>query len=81
MQAVWVTIPLLPVLALGAVPAATLATAVPRVAMTDVLGLSFWGVGFLFEAVADYQKSQWSKARKRKEHDEDFLTSGLFSVR
>lgn len=80
-QAVWVTIPMLPVLALGAVPAATLSTALPRVLSTDVLGLSIWGMGFFFESVADYQKSQWAKQKKLKQHDEDFLTSGLFSVR
>ncbi|KAJ4155327.1 hypothetical protein LMH87_000581 [Akanthomyces muscarius] len=79
-QAIWVTIPMLPVLALGALPAATLATALPSVLATDVLGLSIWGMGFFFEAVADYQKSQWVKQKKRKEHDEDFLTRGLFSV-
>ncbi|KAF1734094.1 hypothetical protein CRV24_005629 [Beauveria bassiana] len=79
-QAIWVTIPMLPVLALGAVPAATVAAALPRLAATDVLGLSLWGMGFFFEAVADYQKSQWVKQKKLKLHDEDFLTSGLFSV-
>ncbi|KAM3515035.1 hypothetical protein MY11210_001273 [Beauveria gryllotalpidicola] len=79
-QAVWVTIPMLPVLALGAVPAATVAAALPRLAATDVLGLSLWGLGFFFEAVADYQKSQWTRQKKLKLHDEDFLTSGLFSV-
>ncbi|ATY66029.1 membrane protein, putative [Cordyceps militaris] len=76
-QAVWVTIPMLPVVALAAVPAAALPAGL---AVTDVLGLSLWGVGMFFEAVADYQKSQWAKQKKRKEHDEDFLTSGLFSV-
>lgn len=80
-QAIWVTIPMVPVLALGALPAAALATALPTVLATDVLGLSIWGMGFFFEAVADYQKSQWAKQKKRKEHDEDFLTRGLFSVR
>lgn len=80
-QAVWVTIPMLPVVALGAVPAATLATAVPRLATTDVLGLSLWGMGFVFESVADYQKSRWVKQKKLKQHDEEFMTSGLFSVR
>ncbi|KAJ6781209.1 hypothetical protein PWT90_10722 [Aphanocladium album] len=80
-QSVWVTIPMLPVLALGAVPAATVATALPRLATTDVLGLGLWGMGFFFESVADYQKSQWSKQKKLKLHDEDFMTSGLFSVR
>ncbi|OAA50964.1 hypothetical protein BBO_00911 [Beauveria brongniartii RCEF 3172] len=80
-QAIWVTIPMLPVLALAAVPAATVAAALPRrLAAPDVLGLSLWGMGFFFEAVADYQKSQWVKQKKLKLHDEDFLTSGLFSV-
>ncbi|KAM3438715.1 hypothetical protein NHJ13734_004056 [Beauveria thailandica] len=79
-QAIWVTVPMLPVLALAAVPAAAVAAALPRLAATDVLGLSLWGLGFFFEAVADYQKSRWVKQKKLKLHDEDFLTSGLFSV-
>lgn len=78
-QAIWVMIPLLPVIAINAVPAATLATALPRVAWHDVVGFGAWIVGFYFEAVADYQKSQWSKQKKLKQHDEDFLTKGLFS--
>lgn len=80
MQAVWVTITILPVIAFNAVPAATLATALPKVIPTDVIGLGLWAVGFGFEAVADYQKSQWAKAKKAKQHDEQFLTKGLFST-
>ena len=79
MQAVWVTITTLPVIAFNAIPAATLATALPKVIPTDVLGLGLWVLGFGFEAVADYQKSQWAKAKRAKLHDEQFLTKGLFS--
>lgn len=80
-QAVWVTVQMLPVVALAGVPAASVGAALPRLAATDVLGLSLWAVGFVFESVADYQKSQWSRRKRLKLHDEDFLTSGLFGVR
>lgn len=79
-QAVWVTLPLMPVLALNAVPASTIMSTMGRLSATDVLGLSLWVTGFAFEAISDAQKSRWLKEKRNKTHDEEFLTSGLFSV-
>lgn len=47
--------------------------------LTDILGLLLFTGGLSFEILADRQKSAWSAAKKRKEHDEDFLTSGLWA--
>ncbi|EPQ63757.1 BgtA-21550 [Blumeria graminis f. sp. tritici] len=77
-QATWVSICLLPVLALNSIPSKLLST-LPLIKATDVLGLSLFVGGFAFETVADRQKNNWVKAKKRKEHDEKFLTSGLWS--
>lgn len=77
-QAIWVMLPLMPVLALNAVPATTIAAGAPRLAASDVLGMSLWAVGFYFETMADLQKSRWRREKALKLHDEAFLTSGLF---
>lgn len=80
-QAVWVILSLMPLLILNAVPAATLTTAIPRLLLSDVVGLGMWTTGFVTEAVADSQKRAWLKAKLEKAHDEHFITSGLFSRR
>lgn len=71
-------LPLMPVLALNAVPASTVAAAVPRVAPSDVIGVAMWITGFYFEVKADLQKSRWRRAKELKRHNEAFMTSGLF---
>lgn len=77
-QATWVSLCLLPVLALNSIPATTLA-ALPLVTLTDVLGLALYIGGISFEATADAQKSAWMAEKKAKKHSEDFLTRGLWS--
>lgn len=77
-QATWVSLCLLPVLAVNSIPATTL-SALPFWTLTDVLGLGLYVGGFAFEAVADRQKSLWMKERKEKKHSEEFLTRGLWS--
>ena len=76
-QATWVSLCLLPVLAINSIPATALA-ALPLVTLTDILGLLLYVGGITFEATADYQKSQWLAEKKEKKHDEDFLTRGLW---
>ena len=80
-QSMWVSLCLMPVLAINAAPPIALsATALgSSILATDVLGLSIWAVGFLTEIIADKQKSQWVKEKREKLHDEEFLTKGLFS--
>lgn len=77
-QAAWVSLCLLPVLAVNSIPATAL-SALPFVTATDVLGLALYVGGLAFEAVADRQKSQWMKEKKEKKHSEEFLTRGLWS--
>ncbi|TKA70509.1 hypothetical protein B0A55_07281 [Friedmanniomyces simplex] len=77
-QATWVSLCLLPVLAVNSIPATALA-ALPLVTLTDVLGILLYVGGITFEATADRQKSQWMKEKKEKKHSEDFLTRGLWS--
>lgn len=77
-QAAWVSLCLMPVLAINSIPATTLA-ALPFLTITDVLGVLLYLGGIGFEATADRQKSQWMKEKKEKKHSEDFLTRGLWS--
>ena len=77
-QAAWVSLCLMPVLAINSIPHAALAT-LPLVTTTDVIGLLLFVGGLGFEVTADRQKDAWVQEKKRKEHDEDFLTRGLWS--
>ncbi|TGO12337.1 hypothetical protein BTUL_0090g00280 [Botrytis tulipae] len=77
-QATWVSLCCLPVIALNSIPHPLLST-LPTLMLTDIIGLLLFAGGLSFEIVADRQKSAWVAAKKRKEHDEDFLTSGLWS--
>ena len=77
-QATWVSLCLMPVLAINSIPHAALAT-LPLVKLTDVFGLLLFVGGLGFEVTADRQKDAWVQEKKRKEHDEDFLTRGLWS--
>ncbi|TGO28302.1 hypothetical protein BPAE_0029g00300 [Botrytis paeoniae] len=77
-QATWVSLCCLPVLALNSLPHPLLST-LPTLMLTDIIGLLLFAGGLSFEIVADRQKSAWVAAKKGKEHDEDFLTSGLWS--
>ncbi|MCJ1401508.1 hypothetical protein MMC11_004722 [Xylographa trunciseda] len=77
-QATWVTLCLLPVLALNSLPSTLLSTASP-ILLTDILGLLLYTGGLSFEIIADRQKSQWVEEKKAKKHSEEFLTRGLWS--
>ncbi|MCJ1300224.1 hypothetical protein MMC08_003019 [Hypocenomyce scalaris] len=78
-QATWVTLCLLPVLALNSLPATKLSTIPAGIAITDIVGLLLYVGGLSFEITADRQKNQWVQEKKEKKHDEDFLTRGLWS--
>ncbi len=77
-QATWVSLCLMPVLAVNSIPHTVLST-LPVLGITDVIGLALYTGGLIFEVIADKQKNAWAQARKRKEHDEEFLTTGLWS--
>ncbi|KAK5661899.1 hypothetical protein OQA88_10008 [Cercophora sp. LCS_1] len=75
-QATWVSLCLMPVIAVNAVPATAFGAGLKA---TDVLGLGLYVGGLTFEVLADRQKSRWSREKKAKVHDEQFLTKGLWS--
>ncbi|KAH7323533.1 hypothetical protein BKA65DRAFT_70691 [Rhexocercosporidium sp. MPI-PUGE-AT-0058] len=77
-QATWVLLCLMPILAVNSIPHVALST-LPAIGVVDVIGLALYIGGLSFEVAADRQKNAWVQAKKRKEHDEDFLTSGLWS--
>ena len=77
-QATWVSLVLLPVLSVKALPAAATALTA-RLGALDVLGAALWVGGFGLEVAADAQKNRWSRDRAAKKHEEQFLTAGLWS--
>ena len=77
-QATWVSLCLLPVTAVNALPPSTF-NGIPRYASTSILGLALFVFGFAFEVIADRQKSRWMEEKRAKKHSEEFLTRGLWS--
>lgn len=78
-QATWVSLCLMPVIAINSLPVATFASLPASVALTDILGLLLFTGGLSFEVVADRQKDAWVQGKKTKKHSEEFLTHGLWS--
>ncbi|KAI9745563.1 MAG: hypothetical protein M1818_001097 [Claussenomyces sp. TS43310] len=77
-QATWVSLCLMPVLAINSIPNKLLST-LPKFKISDAVGIFLFIGGLGFEIVADRQKSKWVKEKKEKKHDEDFLSRGLWS--
>ncbi|KAF7312052.1 Carbohydrate esterase family 9 protein [Mycena indigotica] len=75
-QATWVVLVGLPVYMVNVIPP----TLHPLLGMTDVLAGTLFTGSFLFEVIADKQKSAWRKAKDSKEHEEKFISSGLWSI-
>lgn len=79
-QATWVSLCLMPVLAINSLPMSIFASLpAAAVGITDVLGILLYLGGLSFEVVADRQKDAWVQEKKQKKHEEDFLTRGLWS--
>lgn len=78
-QATWVSLCLMPVIAINALPASTFAALGAAVSITDLVGILLYVGGLSFEVTADRQKDKWVQEKKTKQHDEDFLTRGLWS--
>ncbi|KAF4595901.1 DUF1295-domain-containing protein [Ophiocordyceps camponoti-floridani] len=74
-QACWVAAIMTPVIALNACPP----TALPPLGAIQALGFILWAGGMTLEVVADGQKGKWLQGRRQKQHDEPFLSSGLYS--
>lgn len=71
---------MMPVIALNSVPGPAMALTT-ALGVTDVLGIALWAGGFACEVIADRQKSKWVHEKRTKQHDEEFLTRGLFGKR
>ena len=52
----------------------------PSLSCRDYASLGLFAGSLLFEIAADRQKSAWRRARENKEHEEKFITSGLWSL-
>jgi len=75
-QATWITLTALPVYAVNAIPRHMQ----PVMGIRDYVGIAAWIGSFLFEVIADRQKSDWRTRKDNKEHDEKFITTGLWSI-
>jgi len=75
-QATWVTIVGLPVYLCNTLPARFH----PTLTACDWFAVGLYSASLALEAIADHQKSNWRRAKDRKEHDEKFITSGLWSI-
>ncbi|KAI4240435.1 MAG: hypothetical protein L6R40_005146 [Gallowayella cf. fulva] len=78
-QATWVSLCLMPVLAVNSLPASLFSTLPAAIGVTDILGALLFLGGFSFEVTADRQKNKWVQEKKTKKHNEEFLTRGLWS--
>ncbi|EDR08703.1 uncharacterized protein LACBIDRAFT_297170 [Laccaria bicolor S238N-H82] len=75
-QATWIMAVGLPVYLCNAMPARLH----PALGLGDYTTLGIYAGSFLFEVIADRQKAAWRRAKDAKEHDEQFITSGLWSI-
>ncbi|KAJ3876275.1 DUF1295-domain-containing protein [Lentinula edodes] len=76
MQATWVFIVGLPVYLANTIPK----NVHPPMNTRDYLSVGLFASSFFFEALADRQKTIWRRRKDAKEHDEKFITSGLWSL-
>ncbi|TDL20775.1 DUF1295-domain-containing protein [Rickenella mellea] len=75
-QATWIFVVGFPVYLANSLPAHLNPALGPR----DYISLGIFASSFLFEVIADRQKAAWRAAKDNKEHDEKFITRGLWSI-
>ncbi|KAH9983095.1 DUF1295-domain-containing protein [Russula compacta] len=75
-QASWVFLVGMPVYLVNIVPA----NLHPALTCRDYASLGLFVGSLLFEVIADRQKSAWRHAKGNKDHEEKFITSGLWSI-
>jgi len=73
-QATWVSLVGLPLWLINTLPS----TLHPELGYRDYASLALFASSFLLEVAADAQKSKWRARKDRKEHDEKFITTGLW---
>jgi len=74
-QGVWVAMTALPVYLTNGIPSRVH----PALGVQDMIGLSLWGFGFVFQAVANFQKQQW-RQEVGKDYKRSFISHGLWSL-
>lgn len=74
--ATWVFVVGLPVYLANTIPA----NAHPPLGIRDYAAFGLFAASFLFEALADRQKTVWRHRKDAKQHDERFISSGLWSL-
>ncbi|KAJ7650747.1 hypothetical protein FB45DRAFT_888701 [Roridomyces roridus] len=75
-QATWVMLVGLPVYMVNVLPAPLH----PALGIRDYAAFGLFATSFLFEVIADRQKTAWRHAKNAKQHDEKFITRGLWSI-
>lgn len=75
-QATWILLVGLPVYLCNIAPVGIH----PPLSTRDYAAIGLFAGSFIFEVVADMQKHYWRKAKDAKQHDEKFLTSGLWGI-
>jgi len=75
-QATWVSLVGLPVYLVNTLPPHLH----PALGIRDYAAFGLFAGSFLFEVIADRQKSAWRRAKDAKQHDEKFITRGLWSI-
>lgn len=75
MQATWITITALPVWLVNTTPAHLQ----PALRPLDFIGLGIWALGWGLEVIADRQKSAWREAKNAGQHNEQFISQGVWS--
>ncbi|KAF8235767.1 DUF1295-domain-containing protein [Tricholoma matsutake] len=75
-QATWIALIGLPVYLCNSTPASVH----PNLGLRDYAALGLIATSFLFEVVADNQKFAWRLAKDNKQHNDKFITGGLWSI-
>lgn len=52
----------------------------PALDLRDYAAIGIYGSSLLFEVIADRQKSAWRHEKENKQHDDKFITIGLWSL-
>ncbi|EJF64592.1 hypothetical protein DICSQDRAFT_144356 [Dichomitus squalens LYAD-421 SS1] len=75
-QATWIMVVGLPVYMVNTLSPANH----PKLGPLDYFSVALFAGSWLFEIVADHQKSAWRRAKDNKQHDEKFITNGLWGI-
>ncbi|THH18109.1 hypothetical protein EW146_g2805 [Bondarzewia mesenterica] len=75
-QATWISLVGLPVYLVNTLPS----NLHPALSVRDFVALGLYAGSLFFEIIADRQKSAWRRAKENKQHDDKFITSGLWGI-